>query len=195
MNVADTIRVDGILVDVAAIRQLAHRCLPMNCAHRRSCCATYEVPVRNDRIGTIVGAVHEAARFAPQLLEDGEPVDLFDETEGGLCLNTDESGRCLFAFHNEQGAPLCSLHAFALEAGLPPARVKPAACALWPLALSEGDPPTLGVQPGALDFACNALRDNENGVTEPLDPEVADLICGVFGDGFLQRLVAALDAE
>ena len=192
MSLLTSAQVGDVYVDVAAIRNLAHRCEPLNCSNRRSCCATYEVPIDPDQVGTIVGTVREAARFAPHLLEQGVPVDLFDDTEGGLCLNTDENGACLFAYHDDRGAPLCSLHAAALDAGLPPARVKPRACALWPLALSEGSPPVLGVQPGAFDFACNRPRTEGE---SNLDPGVAAIIRAALGERFLTELLGVLAAE
>jgi len=179
-------------IDAQSIHALAHRCEPENCAHRQSCCATYEVAVGSEEIGTIVGVLPDAARFQPELLTNGEPLDPFDETDGGACLNTDEHGRCVFAFSSESGAPLCSLHAAALELGLPPMRTKPRACALWPLALTEDAEPTLSVQPGAYDFACNRPRRDAERQTETLDPGVAALIRDALGEAALQRVLGAV---
>lgn len=181
-----------MLIDVSSIRALAHRCEPENCAHRQSCCATYEVAVGSEEMGTIVGVLPDAAQFQPALLEEGAPLDPFDETEGGACLNTDEHGRCVFAFSGESGAPLCSLHAAALELGLPPMQTKPRACALWPLALTEDAKPTLSVQPGAYDFACNRPREDAERDADTLDPGVAALIRDALGAAGLQQVLDAI---
>ncbi|MDK1021248.1 MAG: hypothetical protein QGD90_06390, partial [Candidatus Hydrogenedentes bacterium] len=115
--------VENMRIDVEALQALAHRCEPLKCIGReRGCCATYEVVVARREQGTIVGALAEAARFAPALKTGGEYLDPFEETEGGSCLNTDEDGRCVFAYEDARGATLCSLHSAALDLGLPPAR-------------------------------------------------------------------------
>ena len=182
--------VENMRIDVEALQALAHRCEPLKCIGReRGCCATYEVVVGRREQGTIVGALAEAARFAPALKTGGEYLDPFEETEGGSCLNTDEDGRCVFAYEDARGATLCSLHSAAMELGLPPARVKPRACALWPLALVEGDPPLLTVQEDALAFPCNRRRRNGaaglNGVIE-------EIIEAVFGREILMEIKSRL---
>ena len=184
------VQVRNVRVDVDALRALAHRCDPMKCIGReRGCCATYEVYVDRGEIGTIVGTLPETARHAKGLRQGGEFIDPFEETEGGSCLATHEDGLCVFAYKDRRGATLCSLHTAALEMGLPPAQVKPKACALWPLYLVEGDEPLLTVQPDALDFPCNRRR--RKGVNG-LHGGVQEIIAAVFGKGFLNELLAVL---
>lgn len=181
---------ENMRIDIEALRALAHRCDPVKCIGRaRGCCETYEVVVGRREQGTIVGTLGEASRFASWLKEDEDFLEPFEETEGGTCLNTDEEGRCVFAYRDRLGATLCSLHSAALELGLPPAEVKPRACALWPLAMVEGDPPLLTVQEGVLDFPCNRTRGDSGG---GLDPGVAEIVEAVFGQALLTEITSAL---
>jgi len=182
--------IENMRIDVEALQALTHLCDPMKCIGRaRGCCETYEVVVGRREQGTIVGTLDEASRFAIGLKEDGDFLEPFEETEGGTCLNTDEDGRCVFAYDDSLGATMCSLHSAALDLGLPPAEVKPRACALWPLALVEGDPPLLTVQGGMLDFPCNRVRDEGGGA---LDPGVASIVEAMFGHSVLTEITAAL---
>lgn len=189
-NESRYLRLSTMHIDVEALQALAHRCDPMKCIGRaRGCCETYEVVVGRREQGTIVGTLDEVSRFTSALREDGDFLDPFEETEGGTCLNTDEEGRCVFAYRDTLGATLCSLHSVALDLGLPPAEVKPRACALWPLALVEGDPPLLTVQEGILDFPCNRARGEGGG---GLDAGVAAIVEALFGRGVLKEITAAL---
>jgi len=182
--------VRGVRIDVQALRVLAHVCDPLNCRHRKSCCETYEVLVDNDEISTIVGTMPDAAEYAKTLREDDEFIDPFDETDNQqTCLNTDEDGLCVFAYRDRAGSTWCSLHSAALELGLPPAKVKPKACALWPLFLHETEPPLLTVQNDATTFACNSLRQDR---ADSLHPGVADIIRAVFDQEFLEEVEALL---
>ena len=76
-----------------------------------------------------------------------------------------------------------------MDLGLPPARVKPQACALWPLALVEADPPLLTVQEGVLDFPCNRKR---RGSAPDLHKGVAEIIEAVFGEDVLTAIRSEL---
>lgn len=182
--------VQGIRVDIDALRALAHQCRPERCDHAASCCSTYEVQVDRREMGTIIGAMPDAARHARGLMESGGPIDPFEDTEGGQCLATDEDGLCVFSFRNAQGHPLCSLHAAALDHGLHPYRVKPLACAIWPLFFVEDDPPLLTVQDGATKFPCNTTRRSAK---TPLHAGVAQIIRDVWGEEFLGGVVAAME--
>lgn len=180
----------GVTVDVQKLRALAHTCDPLKCIGReRGCCETYEVFIDQREIGTIVGAMPHAARYRRALVKRGEPVDPFEDTDGGACLATNDHGRCVFAYRDKRGATLCSLHSAALDLGLPPAQVKPKACALWPLYLVEGDPALLTVQQDALEFPCNRRRP---ATARGLHPGVKDIVQAVFGPAFLTELEAAL---
>ena len=182
--------IQGIRVDLEALRSLRHECIPTKCIGRdRGCCETYEVYVDRTELGTIVGAMPNAARYARNLRTRGEFVDPFEDTDGGNCLATHHDGRCVFAYRDRAGATLCSLHSAGLDLGLDPFKVKPKACALWPLYLVEGKRPLLTVQEGALAFPCNRAR-RERG-TE-LDKGVADIVRTVFGERFLTALLKKL---
>lgn len=189
-NASRYLMLENMHIDVEALQALAHRCDPMKCIGRaRGCCETYEVVVGRREQGTIVGALDQASRFVFGLKEEGEYLEPFEETEDGTCLSTDEDGRCVFAYEDARGATLCSLHSAALELGLAPADVKPRACALWPLALVEGDPPLLTVQEGVLDFPCNRARGEGAG---GLDPGVAGIVEAMFGHDFLTEITLAI---
>lgn len=181
--------IHGIRVDVHALRCLAHRCEPAHCRYATSCCKTYEVLVDEPEMHRITGALPDAARYATDLREGDEWAETFEETDDGHCLATHEDGLCVFAFKNEDGHLLCSLHAAALDNGLHPYRVKPLACAIWPLFYQESEPPLLTVQDGATRFPCNTLRRS---VRPALDAGVADIIRGVWGEPFLAAVEAAL---
>lgn len=179
--------IDGVAVDIDALRKLAHRCEPATCAVRGACCAHYEVAIGTEELETILGCLDAVAHYAPQIKQ----TDVYEE-EGPktFVLDTDDDGQCVFAFRRGgRGCRLCGLHAVALAHGLPPERVKPKSCALWPLALAETDPPTLSVQDDALDFPCNGTRRRGE---KRLDPGVEAILLGSFGAEFLAKVRALL---
>lgn len=186
------VRIGDVDVDVPALRRLAHTCDPMRCRHTKNCCRHYEVTVEPGEIARIAGCTPDAARLAPALRANGEIEDPIDETDGGFCLNTDERGQCVFAYTTGRGAVLCSLHTLALEWDLPPAQVKPKACALWPLAIHGDDPVQLSVQDDAYEFPCNSRR---NANVRALHPGVAETIEAVFGKKFLDELTEAIKSS
>lgn len=178
--------IQGVTVDLAALRALRHRCVPLQCVGReRGCCETYEVYVDPREMNRIVGTMPDAAKFARGLKKRGEWIDPFEDTDGGSCLATDPHGRCVFAYRDAQGATLCSLHSAAVKRDLPPMDVKPKACALWPLYLVEGKQPLLTVQEGAMGFPCNHKR---RAGAAGLDAGVAEIVRDVFGEEFLSEL-------
>jgi len=156
--------IQGVRVDLKALRSLRHDCVPEKCiGQARGCCETYEV-----------------FKF----------VDPIDESEAdGDCLATHEDGRCVFAYRATSGMTLCSLHSAGLDLELEPFRVKPKACALWPLYLVEGKQRALTVQEGALRFPCNHKRQVKAG---GLDAGVAHIVRTVFGEAFLADLLQRL---
>lgn len=183
------ITVQDMRIDIRALSSLSHRCQPLKCRTReRGCCATYEVAVSRREQGTIIGTLPQASQYATRLHESSGFIEAFEDTDGGTCLSTDEDGRCVFAYDDREGATLCSLHSAALDMDLPPAEVKPRSCALWPLALAEGDPPILTLQEGALGFPCNETRQGPRG----LDEGVSEIIATMFGHDFLAELLRAL---
>lgn len=178
-------RVQGIQVDVEALRSLAHDCDPAKCRVSENCCKRYEVLVDDDQIPTIVGSMPNAAVYASDLIDHGDLIDPFDETDDGHCLNTHEDGLCVFAYRTPRGVTLCSLHSAATDLGLPPAGIKPTSCSLWPLFLCEPTPPILTVQDDAYAFPCNSPR---TGAPKALDPGVADIARAMFGQIFLAQV-------
>ena len=189
--------IQGIRVDVDALRALAHLCDPMTCRHVKCCCKSYEILVDRSEERTVVGMMKEAARYTPTLVEDGEFADPIEDVFGDACLATHEDGTCVFAFHTSEGAVRCSLHAAAIDLGLPPAEVKPKACTLWPLFLDESPPPLLTVQEDALAFPCNTVRRGGDGGAGPivqLHLGVREIIEAVFGGEFLAEVEKAVVA-
>jgi hypothetical protein len=185
-----TCTIQGIRVDLDALRSLRHECVPTKCIGReRGCCETYEVYIDRTEIGTIVGSMPDAARYARNLRHRGEFIDPIEDTDGGNCLATHQDGRCVFAYRDRAGATLCSLHSAGLDLGLDPFKVKPKACALWPLYLVEGKRPFLTVQEGALTFPCNHKRRT---TSAGLDHGVAEIVRTVFGGTFLRELIEHL---
>lgn len=176
-------------VDLDALRRLGHRCEPLKCRHARKCCNSYEVVVNRRQQSGVVGTMPQAARYAKGLRDGAGYVDPFGETDGGTCLVTHEDGLCVFAYGNRQGATLCSLHSAAQGLGLAPERVKPLACALWPLFLVESEPSILTVQEDAYSFPCNYRRKRG---ASGLQREVAEIIRTLFGASFLEELYAVL---
>ncbi len=187
----DVCIIQGIRVDLAALRTLRHNCVPQKCVEReRGCCETYEVFVDRSEIGTIVGALPDAARYARHLKQRGEFIDPIEDSEGGGdCLATHQDGRCVFAYRASNGMTLCSLHSAGIDLGLEPFKVKPKACALWPLYFVEGKSPLLTVQDGALKFPCNHKRKSSSAT---LDTGVAHIVRTVFGESFLAAVTARL---
>ena len=186
------VRIENVDVDLDRIRALAHSCDPMKCRHTKCCCRSYEVSVERNELSRVAGTVHDAARLAPALTENGAIIDPIEEDAGGYCLNTDEQGECVFAFRTGQGAIRCSMHSLALEWNLAPETVKPKACTLWPLAIHGKSPAQLSVQDDAYDFPCNTHRSR---TPKSLHAGIADIINAIFGETFLAKLEAALNSQ
>jgi len=187
------IKIDNILVDLAAVRSIAHHCDPARCKGSRSCCARYEVSVTESELSALIGMLPAAARFARHLRDGEDFIDVFEEADdGALVLATDEEMRCVFAFRDRAGRTLCSLHAAAIETGLDPAAHKPRSCWLWPLALSDRRPLALSVSPGAFAFPCNRRR---RGRPAFLHAGIREIILGAFGERFGRELDTAIGSR
>lgn len=178
-------------VDLDALLRLHHEYNPQACSAINCCCGSYEVTVQRKELRRIAGMIPASSRFAPTLKdEDGEYENPFEPVERGLyALDTDEEGRCVFAYRDAAGAIRCSIHSAALEMGLEPYTTKPFACTLWPLALTEDDPPILTVQEDAYRFPCNRELPQP---ADALAPEVALIIERLFGMAFLEEVNAAI---
>lgn len=188
------IEIDGILVDVPALMKLKHYCDPMLCRHKKYCCAQYEITLDRNDMKRAVGLMPDAAEFAPAVGEGGEFENPFDKVEPGRWAIDchDESGSCAFSFRDSKGCGWCSLHAAALKLELDPYAQKPEVCTLWPLALSEGDPPVLSVQDDVYTFPCAWKR---GGRPRKLYPDIAANVEAIYGAPFREKLEAAILAR
>lgn len=190
---AGEVIIDGVRVDLGALRSITHRCDPASCRGRKTCCGEYEIVIEEDELEKIVGYMPGAAGYASGFQGDEGLQNVFEETEDGLLtIDDDEDGLCVFSFCDREERRLCSLHAVGLEMGIPPHKVKPLACFLWPLDLSSGRRPVLSIHDDAFEFPCNAKRpQTESG----LDRAAAQIIEAAFGQGFLSRLEKFLDGS
>ena len=183
------IRIGRYVVDSEGLQSIAHRFDAVACTRVGCCCSRYEVSLSKKEADRVRDYVSLAAGYATHLKEETGFTCPIDEEERPRTLETDEEGRCLFAYNDQQGHVLCSLHSAALDLEENPYHVKPMSCSLWPLALSEGRPLMLSVMPDAFDFPCNQPRTVRNG---KLDPGVEEIILGVFGPAFLKALERAI---
>ncbi len=173
----------GLRVDLASILSIDHAC--DGCASGGPCCCSaYEVCVTTTELERIIPVLPEAARFCPHLA-DGEGYDnVFDEVEPGLfAIDTTDKGLCLFAFRSGRKVR-CSLHVAGAALGLPPGKVKPKACLLWPMNFSEGEE-VLSLVDDALTFRCNTRQRRGSRRLSPAFIQAAD---AVYGEGVGGRL-------
>ncbi|MEW5725649.1 MAG: hypothetical protein AB1896_21245 [Thermodesulfobacteriota bacterium] len=185
----DPVKIDGVLVDAAALHGLAHDCRPELCNHGRFCCSQYVIHVTPAELERIVGFMPLAARYARGLKTNGGFRNVFEEEDDGTFqLDSKPDGTCLFSHRDRDGRGLCSLHSAALDLGRDPARVKPECCTLWPLALAEGRPSLLGVHEDAYDFPCNHRRQARTG---RLNRGVRNIVLSLWDAEFLRRLEEA----
>jgi len=176
-------RPDDLIVDLAAILSVEHDCdgcLP----GEPCCCSTYEVCATAAELERIIPVLPGAARFCSHL-DTGDGYDnIFDEVESGLfAIDTDDDGLCLLAFRSK-GRVRCSLHAAAVALGIPPEKVKPKACLLWPLSFSEGKE-VLSLIDDAPAFRCTTLRRSRS---RKISPAFVKTIEAVYGKGVGERV-------
>ncbi len=174
-------------IDVRGLSALNHACV--GCPDtRRCCCATYEVCVTRAEMRRIVGCLSVVSKFCRHLAGRHGFDNVFDPVDSGLfAIDTDADGLCCFAYR-VQGRIRCSLHSAALSLGIPVSVVKPRVCMLWPLALGDGNPASLSVQPDAFAFRCNTRRK----VRHDLCGSLAETVKSTFGTQVLQRIESAL---
>ena len=172
-----------VSVDLASLRSVEHRC--RGCAQGEPCCCSaYEVCVTDAEMQQIIEVLPEAAKFCPHLMTDHGYDNVFEYVEPGLhALDTTEDGLCLFAYLADHEIR-CSLHTAATKLGLPLGKVKPKACLLWPMSLSEGDE-VLSLAGDALTYGCIAPRRKGSNRLSPAFVEAVEL---VYGDGAGSRL-------
>lgn len=170
-------------VDLASLRSVEHRC--RGCAQGEPCCcSSYEVCVTDAELQQIIEVLPEAAKLCPHLKTDQGYDNVFEYVELGLhALDTTEDGLCLLAYVADHTIR-CSLHTAGTNLGLPLGKVKPKACLLWPMCLSEGDE-VLSLAGDAPSFRCTARRRKRSNSLSPAFVEAIEL---VYGDGTGARL-------
>ena len=176
-------RPDILTVDLASILSVDHAC--DGCLRGEACCCSaYDVCMTAAELKRIICVLPEAARFCPHLAAGDGYENIFDEVEPGLfAIDTDDDGLCLFAFRSGRRVR-CSLHAAAAVLGLPPEKVKPKSCLLWPLSFSEGKE-VLSLIDDAPAFRCNTLR---RGRSRRLAPAFVTAMDAVYGRGVVEQL-------
>jgi hypothetical protein len=173
-------RVQGVVVDVEALGGIEYECRPGLCGESGVCCAGYDICVDEAELEKLTGGIDLAQDYVPHLAEGPPP---FRHAFGRLyALDTDEDGLCVYAWRDEEGAVLCSLHSAALEAGLDLRQVKPRPCLLWPLATGGSDPEYLSVDPGALGYPCVHRRRFDGRLHESIRRHVAYLFDAQFAE-------------
>jgi len=157
----------------------------------RGCCEIYDVSVAEDELSRLIGMVEAGKGLYAGLDRHCGGQDFFEETDDGrFSIATDEDMRCVFTYRSGHRVR-CYLHSVALRLKLDPFQAKPQACAIWPLALSDGPRPVLGLQKDAFLFPCNRRRQGQRTLDEGID----QIIRGAFGQEFLDQLKAAASAE
>ena len=170
--------ISSLTVDVHALATISHAC--RGCAPaRRCCCASYDVCMTAREMRTVIGMLPYAAEYCPSIREGGDYANIFEETEDGLySLDTDEHGLCVLAYRSEAGVR-CALHSAALCRGISPSSVKPLACTLWPLTLSEASNAHLAICGDALAFTCTRSRIRQR---RAISPAILQTIGELFGE-------------
>ncbi|MCG6911039.1 MAG: hypothetical protein LJE94_13065 [Deltaproteobacteria bacterium] len=180
--------VDGILVDVTALKSIRHRCLPEGCRETVNCCSCFRIHIGEEELKTIVGFLPLVKAYKPSIGREEDDDNVFEEDgDGGYIVDADEDERCVFAYSGRKGETLCSLHSAAVDMDMPPVNVKPKCCSLWPLALSCGPVPELSVNLLATSFPCNRKHAGED-----IDEGIKETIRIYFGTSFLERLLALI---
>jgi hypothetical protein len=132
----------------------------------------------------IIQVLPEAAKLCPHLKTDHGYDNVFEYVERGLyALDTTEDGLCLLAYVADRTIR-CSLHTVGTKLGLPLGKVKPKACLLWPMSLSEGDE-VLSLAGDALSFRCTTRRRKRSNHLSQAFKEAVKL---VYGDGMGDQL-------
>lgn len=173
--------VQGVAVDVEGLCSISHRFDSKRCGTTGCCCHCYEVQLEPGELQRLIDWQPLAAMYQPALRQQAFP---FEEAEPGeWVIESGETMRCPFSYLSDAGETLCSIHSAALEYGEDPFAIKPKSCSLWPLAMTEGEPPVLTLMEGVLAFPCNRRKRRPG-----LSPGVAELIGSVFGRKFLEEV-------
>lgn len=176
-------RPSRVFVNLSALLSIDHAC--QGCSTpEQCCCARYEVCADAHEVKRIIALFPEVVKFCPNLKTIAGYDNIFDEIEPGLfALDTDENGLCLLAYKSE-GKIRCALHSAALKLGLPPAKVKPQACLLWPLSASE-DNKFLSLGKDVFSFSCVTRRHKP---ARTIAPALLEAVDEVYGREFRLKL-------
>jgi hypothetical protein len=178
--------INGIQVDLASLRTICHKCRPDICKDRHSCCTKYAPHVSPAELERIVGCFPIIGRYAGGIEEGNGYKNVFEEWgDATYRIDANDDELCVFAYALSSGEKLCALHSAALDLKIPPAELKPKACSLWPLTLSDGALPELSVDKRWHRFPCNTISED----TLHLDAGVINIIASVFGLSFLEKLI------
>jgi len=178
--------IHGIRVDRAALQTIRHKCHPDACRNRPSCCSRYVPHVNQVELERIVGCFPQIARYAGSIKNGNGYKNVFEEFDDGTYrIDAKEDESCVFSYARSSGETLCALHSVALDLRISPVDLKPKACSLWPLTLSEEPEPELSVDRNWREFPCNTLSDNGHRI----DAGVINIIASCFGVSFLKQLL------
>ena len=178
--------IHGIRVDRAALQTLRHKCHPGACRNGSSCCSRYIPHVTQSELKRIVGCFPIIAHYTDGIKNGHGFKNVFEECDDATyCIDANEDESCVFTYTKAAGETLCVLHSVALDLRISPVDLKPKACSLWPLTLSEEPEPELSVDRNWREFPCNTLSDNDR----RLDSGVINILASCFGVSFLKQLI------
>ena len=178
--------VHGIRVDLAALKTIRHQCHPKSCRNRPSCCSRYVPHVSQSELDRIVGCFPLIGRYTDSIKNGLEFKNVFEECDdASFCIDANEDESCVFTYTNSSGETFCALHSVALDLRISPVNLKPKACSLWPLTLTEAPEPNLSVDRNWPEFPCNTLSHHDH----QLDSGVINIIASCFGISFLKQLL------
>jgi hypothetical protein len=179
--------IHGIRVDLAALQTIHHKCQPETCKNCLSCCSRYAPHVTQSELERIVGCFPIIARYTSRIKNSLGFKNVFEECDdASYCIDANEDESCVFTYARPSGETLCALHSVALDLRISPVDLKPKACSLWPLTLSEETEPELSVDRNWREFPCNTLSDNGC----RMDAGVMSIVASCFGVSFLKQLLS-----
>ena len=178
--------IHGIRVDRAALQTIRHKCHPEACRNGPSCCSRYVPHVNQAELERIVGCFPIIAHYADGIKNGHGFKNVFEECDdASYCIDANEDESCVFTYAKSPGETLCALHSVALDLRISPVDLKPKACSLWPLTLSEEPEPELSVDRNWREFPCNTLSNSDG----RLDSGVINILASCFGVSFLKQLI------
>jgi hypothetical protein len=179
--------IHGIRVDLAALQAIRHKCHPETCRNCPSCCSRYVPHVSQSELERIVGCFPNIAHYTRGIKHGHGFKNVFEEyDDGSYCIDANEDESCVFTYTTSSGETLCALHSVALDLRISPVDLKPKACSLWPLTLSEETEPELSVDINWHEFPCNTMSNNGHRI----DAGVMNIIASCFGVSFLEQVLS-----